>query len=195
MKNTKVLVLLIALALAVSACGDSAEEQVLEQILESGDSGISDVDIDSDSGDINISFEDEDGQDVSISASGDEDDFSMVIEGEDGEVMTFGTGELPEGLQIPVAPGGEVQSSISGGSEILVILQYADTEYEELVAYYEDQLDSASEDVEKSETSFTTEDGTFRTAYFTPSSGSDWTVSVGDCIGTPGICVTIAQSE
>jgi hypothetical protein len=192
------LVAFSALLLLLAACGgQTAEEELLEQILENSGEGIGDIEVDlGDDGDeFNLNVTGDDGENVSISGSGDDDEMTITIEGEDGETMTIGGGEIPEGLQIPVPPGGAVQSSIVGGNEILVSLQYLNASYDDIVGFYDDQLDADSDDVEKTETSFTTEDGTFRNVYYGPSSGSDWTVTVGDCIGLPGICVNIIQSQ
>lgn len=198
MRSIKTLVVFSALLLLLAACGGkSAEEQLLEQMLENSGEDIGDIDVQlgEDGNGFSLNVTGEDGEDVSISGSGDDDDMTITVQGEDGETMTFGGGEIPEGLQIPVPPGGTVQTSMSGGSEILVSLQYPSANYDEIVAFYDEQLDSDSDDVEKTETSFTTEDGTFRNAYFGPSSGSAWTVTVGDCIGQPGVCVNVIQSE
>jgi hypothetical protein len=198
MKNTTLLIVFSALLLLVAACGGkSAEEELLEQILENSGEDIGDVDINlgEDGEGFNLTVEGEDGEDINITSSGDdEDDFTLTVEGEDGETMTIGGGEIPDDLQLPVAPGGEVQSSIAGGSEILVALQYVDGDFDQLVSFYDSQLNPDSEGVERNETSFTTEDGTFRNVYYAQDDGS-WTVTVGDCIGLPGICVNLIQSD
>ena len=197
MKNAKALVLLIALVLTVAACGgQSAEEELLEQLLESGDSGISDIDIDSDTGEINISVEGEDGGDVSISGSGDDDDFSMVIEGEDGEVMTFGTGDLPEGLVVPVQDGGKIIHTLTSGEDISAMLEYPGSEFDQLVSLYDGAI--SGEDVQRSESTFSSDDGINRTVNWYTGDLSVW-VSVADCYSTStgdleSVCVTINQS-
>lgn len=199
MKNARLLIVISALVLLIAACGGkSAEEELLEQILENSGEDIGDLDIDlgeDGDGDFSLNVTGDDGEDVSITGSGDDDDFTLTVEGEDGETMTIGGGEVPDGLELPVAPGGEVTTSISGGSEIIVVLQYANGDYDQLVSFYDSELNVASDDVEKSETSFSTEDGTFRNAYYAPASGDAWTVTVGDCIGLPGICVNLLQSD
>ncbi len=197
MKNTRLLIVIAAFVLLVAACGGkSAEEELLEQILENSGEDIGNVDINlgEDGDEFNLTVEGEDGEDVSISG-GNDDDFSITVEGEDGETMTFGGGEIPEALELPVAPGGEVQSSITSNDEVLVSLQYTAGDFDQLVAFYDSELNADSDDVDRSETSFTTEDGTFRNVYYAPASGSDWTVTVGDCIGLPGICVNLIQSN
>jgi hypothetical protein len=196
-KNAKALVLLIALVLTVAACGgQSAEEELLEQLLESGDSGISDIDIDPDSGEINISVEGEDGGDVSISGSGEEDDFSMVIEGEDGEVMTFGTGDLPEGLLVPVPDGGKIIQTLTSGEDIMAMLEYAGSEFDQLVSVYDGAMGGS--DVQRNESTFSNEDGTVRSVNWYADNLSLF-VTVADCYSTSNgelesVCLTINQS-
>lgn len=198
MRNAKLLVAFSALLLLLAACGgQSAEDELLEQILENSGDDIGDVNIDlgEDGEGFNLNVTGEDGEDVSISGSGNDDEMTITVEGEDGGTMTFGGGEIPEGLQIPVPPGGEVQSSIVSNDEMLVSIAYPGDSYDEIVTFYDGQLDADSDAVEKTETSFSTEEGTFRNVYYGPSEGSDWTVTVGDCmLGEPGICVNIIQS-
>lgn len=198
MKNTRWTAGIAVLALLVAGCGgNSVEEEILEQMLENSDEDIGELDLElGDDGDgFNLKVTGDDGEDISITGSGDDDEMTITVEGEDGETMTIGGGDIPAGLEIPVAPGGTVQTSISGGGEMVVALQYPTGDYDEIVAFYDEQLDSESDAVEKTETSFTTEDGTFRNTYFGPNSGSDWTVTVGNCIGQAGVCVNILQSE
>ncbi|MDJ0664449.1 MAG: hypothetical protein QNJ75_07800 [Acidimicrobiia bacterium] len=194
MKNSKLLVLLIALALAITACGDSLEEQVVEQILESGDSDISDIDIDSDSGEINISIEGEDGGEVSISGSGEDDDFSMVIEGEDGEVMTIGSGEIPEGLQVPVPDGGKILTTFSSGEDIMVMLEYPASQFDQLVSVYDAALDG--DEVQRTNSTMSTDEGTIRsTGWY----GNVIFVTLNDCHSADtseldSVCLQINQT-
>jgi hypothetical protein len=198
MRNIRLLVVFSALLLLLAACGgQSAEEELLEQILENSGDDIGDVNIDlgEDGEGFNLNVTGDDGEDVTISGSGTDDEMVITVEGDDGGTMTIGGGEIPDELQIPVPPGGDVQTSIVSDSEILVSIVYDGDSYDELVEFYDSQLDAASDAVEKTETSFSTEDGTFRNVYYGPSEGSDWTVTVGDCmLGEPGICVNIIQS-
>ena len=196
MKNARLVVVVSALVLLVAACGgQSAEEELLEQILENSGEDIGDVDIDDGGdGEFSINVEGDNGEDVSISASGDDDEMTITVEGDDGGTMTIGGGDIPDELELPVAPGGEVQTSMTSGNEVFVTLQYPDGNYDEIIAFYDAALNSDSDEVTKSETSFTSEDGTFRNAFYAPESGSDWTVTVGDCIGLEGVCVTLGQS-
>ena len=191
MRHTRSTVIVAALALMVAACGgQSAEEELAERIIESSDGEISDVEVDTDDGEFNVSFEGDDGEEVNISGGGDDDDFEVTIEGDDGETMVIGGGDIPDELELPVPPGGDVQTSMTSGSEVLASLQYPDGDFDELVGFYDSELGS----FERSETSFTSEDGTFRTVYWI-SEDNNSTVSVGDCIGLPGICVNLIQSS
>lgn len=189
MKHTRWIAAAAALVLALAACGgDSAEEQLAEQIIENSGGEINDVDINTDDGDFNISFEGEDGEEVNISGS-DEDDFEITVEGDDGETMVIGGGEIPDDLDLPYPPGGDVQTAITSDTEVLASLQYADGDFDQIVAFYDGELNN----YERSATEFTGEDGTFRTVYWI-SEDNNSTVSVGDCIGFPGICVNLLQS-
>lgn len=192
MRNFKLIATVAVLVLVVAACGgQSAEEALLEEILENSGEDIGDIDINTDDGEFSINVEGEDGEDISISSSGDGDDAEVTIEGDDGEVMVIGGGEIPDGLELPVAPGGFVQTAITSGTEVIAALQYEGGDYDELVAFYDSELGGG--DFERSETSFTTEDGTFRNVYWISEDGNT-NVTVGDCIGQDGICVNLIQS-
>ena len=195
--NSRLLILLVALVLAVAGCGGkSAEEQLLEQIIESGDSGISDIDIDADTGEVNISIEGEDGGDISISGSGDDDDFSMVIEGEGGEVMTLGAGELPDGLLVPVPNGGKVLQTFTSGDDISAVLEYPASQFDQLAGVYDAAM--SGNDMQRNESTFSSNDGTIRSVNWFANDGSIF-VSLSDChSATSGelesACVTINQT-
>lgn len=191
MKNFKLIATVAVLVFVVAACGgQSAEEELLEQILENSGEDVGDVNINTDDGEFSISVEGEDGEDISISSSGDGDDAEITIEGDDGEVMTFGGGELPDGLTLPVPDGGTVQTAITSGTEVLASIQYVNGDFDELVGFYDAAL---SDEYERSETSFTTEDGTFRNVFWNSDNGAR-SVAVGDCIGQEGICVNLIES-
>jgi hypothetical protein len=197
MRQIKLVATVAALVLVMAACGGkSAEEALLEEILENSGEDISDIDINTDSGDLNLSIEGEDGEDISITGSGDDDEFEITVEGEDGGTLTIGGGDIPEALQLPVADGGKVTTSFSTETEVSVSLSYDGDQFDQLVAFYDSQLDPDSDDVDRNETSFTTEDGTFRNVYWS-GEGGNWVVTVGDCIGLePGsTCVTLLQTE
>ena len=71
----------------------------------------------------------------------------MVIEGEDGDVMTFGTGDLPEGLLVPVADGGSVLQTFTSGDDVSAVLEYPSSMYDELVSLYDAAL--GSDDIQR----------------------------------------------
>jgi hypothetical protein len=155
----------MALVLVVAACGGkTAEEEILEQIIENSGEDIGDVDIDTDDGTLSIDVEGEDGGEVNISTSGDDDEFNVTIEGEDGDgdvtitgtgddqemtitvegedggTMTIGGGEVPETLTLPVPDGGNVVSSMEMEDGAMVILIYPLAAFDGLVAFYDDAL-------------------------------------------------------
>ena len=187
--------MLIALVLAIAGCGgQSAEEQVLEQLLEGGENGISDIDIDADTGEINISIEGEDGGDVSISGSGEDDDFTMVVEGEDGEVMTIGSGEIPEGLQVPVPDGGTILTTFSSGEDLMAMLEYPASQFDQLVSVYDGVLNG--DEVQRTESTYSTDDGTMRSVAWY---GDVVFVTLNDCHSTDtgeldSVCLQINQT-
>ncbi|MDJ0924129.1 MAG: hypothetical protein QNJ77_06160 [Acidimicrobiia bacterium] len=199
MRNARLFVVVSALVLLVAACGGkSAEEQLLEEILENSSEDIGDIDIstggDGDDFSINIQGEDEEGQDFSITGGGNDDDFEITISGEDGEQMTIGGGEIPDELVLPYPPGGSVSSTFVTGSDVNVSLQYPAAQFDQLVSFYDSELGS---DAERSESTYSTEDGTFRNVFFNAQDGN-WTVGISDCVGfTTGefdtVCVTLYQ--
>ena len=197
MRQIKFVTTVAALVLVVAACGGkSPEEALLEEILENSGEDIGNVDINADGDDFNLTVEGEDGEEINITGGGNEDTVEFTVEGEDGGTLTIGGGEIPEGLQLPVADGGKVNTSFSTETEVTVSLSYDGDQFDQLVAFYDSQLNPDSDDVDRNETSFTTEDGTFRNVYWSGESGN-WVVTVGDCIGLdPGsTCVTLLQTE
>lgn len=197
MKRFRLVTAIVALVVLTAACGGkSAEEELLEQILESGGADIGDLDISGDGDDFNLTMQDEDGNDINISGSGDDDEFSMTIEGDDGDTFVIGGGELPDGLITPVADGGSVGFAMSSGDERSVNLTYPEGSFESLVEFYDDRLDLGGDNENRYETSFSSEDGTFRTVGWNDSDGN-WVVTVADCFGLTGefgsACVTIFE--
>jgi hypothetical protein len=111
--------LLLVMLLVLAACGSSADElgeRIAEEAIEDEFEGDVDVDIDEGGGEISI-------------------------ESDEGS-LTFGGGEVPEGLDIPLLDGGEVVTSIDNTSGDTVMqaasLQYGPGAYEELVGFYTD---------------------------------------------------------
>lgn len=201
MNKTRMVMVISAFMLLLAACGgQSAEEALLEEILENSE-GIGDIDIDTGGGgdgDFSINIQGEDGEDISFSGSGDDEDFQFTVEGEDGETMSFGGGEIPEELSVPVPDGGEVTMSLTSDQDISVALQYPQNEFDRIVSFYDETFDSDSDSVDRYESSYSTEDGTVRSVNWNES-GYGWTVTVSDCFsGASGemdaICVTVYQT-
>ncbi|MEA2000554.1 MAG: hypothetical protein U9N84_01505 [Actinomycetota bacterium] len=199
-RSAKFVGAMLALVLVVAACGgQSAEEELLEQIFENAGEDIGDIDINTDGDGFNLNIEGEDGEDVSITGGGDDDDFEITVEGEDGGTFSFGGGDLPDGLQIPVPDGGNVLLSIEAEDMITVSLEYPGSDFDGIVGFYDSELNPDSDDVDRTESSFTTEDGDWTNVAWTSSSG-DWFVNVSSCFGTEsgeldGACIQISQSN
>lgn len=206
MKIARLVVVFFALMLLAAACGgQSAEEALLEQILESSGEDIGNIDVNTDDGDFSISVEGEDGEDINITGSGDDEDFSMTIEGEDGEninitgsgddddfsftiegedgeTFSYGGGEIPEGMQLPIADGGKVGSVMTSNEDMMVQLYYPATAFDQLVSFYDSQLNADSDEISRFESSYGSDDDTIRSVSWSPDSG-EWDVSVSDCFG------------
>lgn len=219
MKKTTAFAVVALLALVLAACGGkSAEEQLVEELIENSGEGISDIDINTDDGDFNMTIEGEDGESINVTGSGDDSDFNMTIEGEDGqdvnisssgdtvtmegedgETMTFGGGEIPDNLDLPVPDGGTVTMSLSSGTDATVMLQYPLSDFDGLVAFYDAQLDASSDSVDRNETTMSTEDRDFRTVNWSDTDYT-WNVTVSDCFvavtdEADAACVTLYRSE
>ncbi len=200
MRRTRIVIVISALALLAAACGgQSAEEELVERILESGGEDIGDIDIDTGGdGDFSISFEGEDGEDISVTGSGDDEDFEITVEGDEGETMTFGGGDIPDGLTVPVPDGGEVTMSLTSDQDISVALQYPQGAFDQLVAFYDSNLDASSDSVDRFESTMSMEQGTIRTVNWNETDYA-WSVNVSDCISAASgeldaTCVTIFES-
>jgi len=161
----------IAFALLTAACGDAAEvlnEQLLENI-----EGVENVEINEDDG-----------------------TFEVTIE-EDGETITIGGGDIPEGLTVPVANGGQVVAAASSDTDISVSLIYPGDRFDELVAQYQSWADDSSQEVDKAESTYESDGTEIRNATWTTDDGSVF-VNVNDCIGMEtgefdSTCVTIGE--
>jgi hypothetical protein len=121
MRFGRVLVLLAAVILAMSACSGA---DVAEQILESQE-GVGDVDINENNGSVQIEVQDEGGEG------------SVVI----------GGGEVPADFPIPVPDGGTVAMAISTGDGASVTITYPASEYDSLVSTYQSFVDGSGGDV------------------------------------------------
>jgi len=177
MRIQKLVLVSFALMLLGAACGGQAtEEALLEQILENSGEDIGDVDI-----------------------STDGDEFKITVEGEDGETMSFGGGEVPEGMQTPVPDGGKVTSSFTAEGDMSVALAYPNTSFDQLVSFYDSELDPDSEDVDRYESTFESDDGTIRNVSWSATDGN-WNVTVNSCYSLEtgdldSACVTIYESD
>lgn len=198
-RTRRLFIVIAALVLLTAACGGkSTEEQLLEEIIENSGEDIGDLDIslDEDGENFSISVEGEDGEDISISGSGDDETFEMTVEGEDGEVMSIGGGEIPEGMTVPYPDGGTVMTSFVTESAISVTMTFPSGDFDRLVSFYDDSLNPDSDDVDRNESSFSSDEGTMRNVFWA-SSEQNWTVGVSDCFGMTGeldsACVTISE--
>ena len=171
------LLLTLVVAFAVSGCGGSIEETIAEELIENSDGSISDVEINQDSGEFEISIEGEDGETMTF-GGGDQDsgEFEVSIEGEDGETMTFGGGDVPEGMKVAIPDGGEVIQSFSDSSNRSVTLEYPADRYDELVAFYDNELEGA--EVTRSASTTSTDDGEMKAvSWFADDAGRNITVN------------------
>lgn len=219
MRNSKAIITLVVFMLLVAACGGkSAEEELLEQIIESSGEDIGEVNIDTDSDggvnisvegddgetinitggseddDVNFTIEGEDGEGISVSGSGDDEEFTITVEGEDGGTMTIGSGDIPEGFELPVPDGGEIVTSFVSGQDMSLTVMYPAAAYDQLVSFYEDRLPSGA-DITTTDSSYTDDEGTHRSnSWF----GNDFFVTITDCTGMvsnelDSVCVGLNQ--
>jgi hypothetical protein len=121
MRFLRTIILLAVTALALVACsgGDLAEE-----ILENQE-GVGDVEIDENNGSVVIEVEDEEG----------------------GGSAVIGGGEVPADFPIPVPDGGTVAAVFTQDSDATVTLTYPASEYDSLVATYQDFVDGTGGEV------------------------------------------------
>lgn len=127
----KVLLVIAAVALMVSAC-QSASEQLTEQILEQQD-GVSDVEFDSDSGQVSI-------------------------ETDEGSI-SIGGGDIPAGFAIPFPDGYDVASVFDTDSDTAVSTTFPSDRYDEIVAFYDDWTAGQSGEWNRSSNTFDSADG------------------------------------
>lgn len=196
MRYLKILATVAVLALIVAGCGDSAEERLVEEMIERSGGDVSDIDINNNGDDFDMTIEGEDGETISVSGSGDDDDFTMVIEGEDGEVMSFGSGEIPEGLETPIPDGGNVTSSLTAPGQVSVTLEYDQARFDELVATYDGVM--SGDGVDRYESTSSAGDDTIRTVSWSGNDG-DTFVTVSDCYSTSSgemdaVCVSVYET-
>lgn len=188
---------LVAGASVLTACGDSGEQGV-EELIEQQSGG--DVDIDTDDGGIAIQTEDgsmtvdEDGNFVvtdengeTITGNADSDDGSMTVEGEDGSFSGGATTELPDEWpsDVPAPDGLTIASAFvvsDTGSDAITVSGTVDGE--EFLDDYGSQLEDAGFD----STSEFKADGTANRVY----SSDVWTVGINSVEDESGNQVTIS---
>jgi len=175
-----VIALIGAIVFVVAACGggESVGEKVAEKILEESleNEGVGNVDIDID--------EDGDGS------------VSIDVEGEDGGSISFGGGDIPDELTVPVPSGGDVMTSFVSGGDVIVTLTYPSSEFDSLVDFYEDWTNGESDEFQTSKSTFESAEGvTIRTTIFL-SSDSDTAINLTDCPieDRYDVCVSISES-
>ena len=173
----KLALILAALPLAVAACGGSISENVAEEIIERGieAEGGGDVDIDLESGQVSI-------------------------EGPDGESISIGGGEVPDEITVPIPDGGSVVSTFVSDGNGSVSLAYDQSEFESLVSFYDDWVSSQAQDFDRSESSFSSDEGTIRNVGWFSNAEVQINITVTDCYG-PGddglasACVNVVESS
>jgi hypothetical protein len=173
----KLALILAALSLAAAACGGSISENVAEEIIERGieAEGGGDVDIDLDSGQVSI-------------------------EGPEGESISIGGGEVPDEITVPIPDGGSVISTFVSSGDASVGLSYPRSEFEALVAFYDDWVSGQSDEYSRNESSFTSDDGTVRNVGWYSGGENQTNISVTDCYtadgdGLDGACLNIVESS
>jgi hypothetical protein len=125
MRFGRIIVLLAAMTLALSACsGGDIAGNIAEEVLE-GQEGVGDVEIDENNGSVQIEVQDEDG---------------------DGSVI-IGGGQIPDDFPIPVPDGGTVAMSISSEEGSSLTVSYPISEYDSLVSTYQRFVDDTGGDV------------------------------------------------
>ena len=191
------LLVLVAGATVLTACGDSGEQGV-EELIEQQSGG--DVDINTDDGGIAIQTEDgsmtidEDGNFVvtdengeTITGNADSDDGSMTVEGEDGSFSGGATTELPDEWpsDVPAPDDLTIASAFvvsDTGSDAITVSGTVDGE--DFLDDYGSQLEDAGFD----STSEFKADGTANRVY----SSDVWTVGINYVEDESGNQVTIS---
>ena len=98
--------------------------------------------------------------------------------------------------------GGDVTMSLVSGDDVNVALQYPLSEFDRLVSFYDSTFDAGSDTVDRNESTMSSDDGTFRSVFWSDTENYDWNVSVADCFGgfsadsnaPDAVCVTVYQT-
>ena len=171
----KRLLLVLAFALLVAACGGS--DQIAEEAVEQAIGGNAEVEIT------------EDGDDVTIN-----------IESDEGSI-SIGTGaELPDELEIPVPDGGDVLSSVVAGGQVAVTVVYSNDRYDDIVAFYDSWAAGTGDEWDSGESTFSAGDATVRSAFWNSADNAK-SITVTDCPGmdvaggaADAVCVSVLQA-
>ncbi len=147
MKKMKKLVVLVAVVLAMTACGsdDGADDisndaagALVEQMVEQAGGG--DVSIDTNDGDITLT-----GEDGSVEISTDDDEMSMTVNGDEGGFAATLGGDLPAGFPFPLPDKFTVGSSMEiddeAGTSYSAVINVAAEEYGSMKAMYQSWLE------------------------------------------------------
>ena len=170
-KRSVVAVAFAGTALALSGCGEAAD-QVAEEAVEQA-------------------IEGQGGGDVEIDADGE----SFSVEGEDGSEFSVGSDELPDDFptEVPIPEGATVESSSTvktdGKAGWFVALTYADADAGDLA----DTSKSEMEDAGFEETSTFSADETTTSGY--EGNGYTVTVSIAPNVEGGGTSMTLTVSE
>lgn len=170
-------VMVVGLALAASACGaavDKLNEEIAEQAVEAAGGG-----------------------DVDVEFSGDGDEFSVNVETDEGS-LSIGVGsEIPDELTIPLPGGGDVTTAGTQNGSAFAAVQFSQDRYDELVSFYEDWTTGDAGEWENSNTTIEMNGETQRTAQWFAGGSM---ILVSDCISISGgdtsfnsTCVTINE--
>ena len=130
---------MVVTALTLTACSGT---ELTERIIE-GQEGVGDVEISEDDGTVEMEIMTEDG-DASIVISEDDGTVEMEIVTEDGDAsIVIGGGELPADFPIDVPVGGTVVSVMEAEGNTSVSLEYDDSEFASVVAFYENWVSNS----------------------------------------------------
>ncbi len=159
---------MVVAALVLAGCGSAAEE-ISERAIEAGGGANADVELD------------DDGQG------------EVVIETEDGsQSMSFGSGELPDELEVPLPDGYEVVASsvLEQGDENIVTatVAYSDGDIDEIIEHFEAYFEDLDSAFNKTEQRF---DGSLQVLWFTEAPGTNVSVVQADDV----VQVTVTQQS
>ena len=161
---------MVVAALVLAGCGNAAEE-ISERAIEAGGGANAEVELDLD----------DDGQG------------EVVIETEDGsQSMSFGSGELPDELEVPLPDGYEVVASsvLEQGEEKIVTatVAYSDGDIDEIIGHFEAYFEDLDGAFNKTESSL---EGSRQVLWFSEAPGTNVSVVQADDV----VQVTVTQQS